>query len=142
MPLDFSCPKCGLSFANGWFHHDGVDDQDPYSESELIVCHKCGTQHWMDVTTDESPCRLRCALGPSFENTENAESIGSVREKIDLGLYPKSKVVPEHQLRKTIETVQCGFCKQTAALTMDWYKTSCVCPHCSELILHGSLWMT
>ena len=144
MPLDFLCPKCGLSFSNGWFDHDGVDDHAPYFESALIVCSKCGTQHWMEVSTDATPCRLRCAIGPLFKNDETrvAESLGKVSETIDLGLYPKSKVIPEHQLRKTIETVECGICKQTAALTIDWYKTSCVCPNCSELILHGSLWMT
>jgi|688.fasta_scaffold1506714_1 hypothetical protein len=144
MPFDFLCPKCGLSFASGWFDHDGTEDSDLYTESALIVCFECGTQHWMDVSTDDVPCRLRCAIGPLFENvdTVSVESVGNLPETIDLGFYPKSKVHPEHQLRKTIETVECGFCKRTSALTTNWYKTSCVCPHCSELILHGSLWMT
>ena len=144
MPLDFKCPKCGLSFANGWFDHEGIEDRDPYSESALIVCYKCGTQHSMDVSADEIPCRLTCTRGPLFENTETRlpESVVVPQETIELGFYSKSKVIPEHQLRKTIENVECGFCNRSGGLTIDWYKTSCVCPHCSELILHGSLWMT
>ncbi len=98
----------------------------------------------MDVSTHEIPCRLRCAIGPLFANvdTRPAGNADAPQEMIDLGFYQKSKVIPEHQLRKTIETVECGFCKNTAALTIDWYKTSCVCPHCSELILQGAFWMT